>query len=83
VDDRTVTSEEFVAYQAEQVIPFSEDDFKVQTPPPPKAKTLSASQSLESVIRSVSAKLEAYPKLPALVPETIYLNLTTGTFAIR
>jgi len=62
VDDRTVTSEEFVAYQAEQVIPFSEDDFK----------------SLESVIRSVSAKLEAYPKLPALVPETIYLNLTTG-----
>jgi hypothetical protein len=35
-------------------------------------------QRLAEMIKSVSAKLEAYPLLPSLVPETIYLNMTTG-----
>jgi hypothetical protein len=35
-------------------------------------------QRLAEMIKSVSIKLEAYPLLPSLVPETIYLNMTTG-----
>ena len=35
-------------------------------------------QKLEAMIKSVSAKLEAYPLLPSLVPEIVHLNMTTG-----
>jgi hypothetical protein len=38
-------------------------------------------QKLEAMIKSVSAKLEAYPLLPSLVPEIVHLNMTTGASA--
>jgi hypothetical protein len=40
-----------------------------------------ARQKLEAMIKSVSAKLEAYPLLPSLVPEIVHLNMTTGASA--
>lgn len=62
VDDREVNVAQFMSHQAAQVLPFAEADV----------------QKLEAMIKSVSAKLEAYPLLPSLVPEIVHLNMTTG-----